>query len=105
MRPVYQCYAPVVPPTGRGAMMLFPTLYHGAIDEKNTTMCAEHTLPLDDIFEEALQLPEIERPSFLDDRCAEYPELRQRLERMLEYYRDAPPDSFLNPDLFWARLF
>ncbi len=54
--------------------------------------------PLDELLEEALNVPEAELAALLDERCQGRPELRRRLERLIRFSRGTPPDDFLDPD-------
>jgi hypothetical protein len=60
------------------------------------TVMPEKTNPEDDLFEKALQKAEgPERAAFLETACRNQPELRARLEMMLEGHLQA--DGFLDP--------
>lgn len=49
------------------------------------------------LFDEALDRPADDRAAFLDDACADDPELRAAVQRLLDAYADAP--SFLEGDV------
>ena len=51
----------------------------------------------DEIFEQAYHLPERARSMFLDERCKGQPDLRRRIETLLEGRDATPPEEFLDP--------
>ena len=56
-------------------------------------MTPEHWARLEDLYHRALEVEKNERASFVRDRCADDPELRQELERLLA--EDNAAESFL----------
>ena len=56
---------------------------------------------IDDLLDEALQIPAPSRSAFLEDRCYGDPELRWRIDRLLKYFGEPPPDDFLDHDKLW----
>ena len=51
----------------------------------------------DELFEQAFQLPEDVRSVFLEEACKGRPDLKRRLESLLEGSDKNPPEEFLDP--------
>ena len=60
---------------------------------------ADEDLSFDEIFEQAYHLPERVRSMYLDKQCEGRPELRRRIETLLEGRDADPPEDFLDPQL------
>ncbi len=52
---------------------------------------------LNELFEEVVRLPELDRQAFLNKHCAGMPEMKGRIEILLKGADQTPPDHFLDP--------
>lgn len=58
---------------------------------------SKEEISFDELFELAFQLPEHVRSVFLEEACKGRPELKRRLETLLEGSDKIPPEEFLDP--------
>jgi serine/threonine-protein kinase len=73
------------------------------VEEPLLNMDAISRERLGELFEEALELPAVDRMAFLDDACQEDPELRRELHTLLSSYQEAPNFLEGQPDRAVAR--